>query len=56
VVYAGLGESDKALAELEKAYNDRSLSPVLVRFDPRLNVLRSERRFRDFIRHVGLPS
>jgi tetratricopeptide (TPR) repeat protein len=56
VVYAGLGESDKALAELEKAYNERSLSPVTLRFDPRLNVLRSEPRFRDFIRHVGLPA
>jgi serine/threonine-protein kinase len=56
VVYAGLGQNDQALSELEKAYNQRSLSPVSLRFDPRLNGLRSEPRFRDFTRRVGLPS
>ena len=29
VIYAGLGQNDQALAELEKAYNERSLSPVV---------------------------
>jgi DNA-binding winged helix-turn-helix (wHTH) protein/TolB-like protein/Tfp pilus assembly protein PilF len=56
LIYAGLGQNHQALSELEKAYNQRSLSPVSVRFDPRLNVLRSEPRFRDFVRRVGLPS
>jgi DNA-binding winged helix-turn-helix (wHTH) protein/tetratricopeptide (TPR) repeat protein len=56
VIYAGLGQNDQALAELEKAYNERSLSPVSLRFDPRLNGLRSEPRFRDFTRRVGLPN
>ncbi|HMG75392.1 MAG TPA: winged helix-turn-helix domain-containing protein [Pyrinomonadaceae bacterium] len=56
VVYAGLGQNDQALSELEKAYNQRSLSPASLRFDPRLNGLRSEPRFRDFTRRVGLPS
>jgi tetratricopeptide (TPR) repeat protein len=56
VVYAGLGQTDQALSELEKAYTERSLSPVSLRFDPRLNGLRSEPRFRDFTRRVGLPS
>jgi serine/threonine-protein kinase len=56
VIYAGLGQTDQALAELEKAYNQRSLSPVSLRFDPRLNGLRSEPRFRDFTRRVGLQS
>jgi DNA-binding winged helix-turn-helix (wHTH) protein/TolB-like protein/Flp pilus assembly protein TadD len=56
VIYAGLGQNDQALSELEQAYNQRSLSPVSVRFDPRLKGLRSEPRFRDFIRRVGLPS
>ena len=56
VVYAGLGQIDEALSELDKAYNQRSLSPVMLGFDPRLNVLRSEPRFRDFMRRLGLPS
>lgn len=56
LIYAGLGQNDQALAELEKAYNERSLAPVQLKCDPRLNGLRSEPRFRDFTRRVGLPS
>jgi tetratricopeptide (TPR) repeat protein len=56
VIYAGLGQGDQALKELEKAYNERSLAPVSLKCDPRLNGLRSEPRFRDFVRRVGLPS
>jgi tetratricopeptide (TPR) repeat protein len=55
LIYAGLGQNDRALSELEKAYNERSLLPVALRWDPRLNGLRSEPRFRDFMRRVGLP-
>jgi DNA-binding winged helix-turn-helix (wHTH) protein/tetratricopeptide (TPR) repeat protein len=55
VIYAGLGKNDQALSELEKAYNERSMAPVRLRCDPRLNGLRSEPRFRDFVRRVGLP-
>jgi DNA-binding winged helix-turn-helix (wHTH) protein/TolB-like protein/Flp pilus assembly protein TadD len=55
VIYAGLGQNDQAFSELEKAYDERSLSPVVLRCDPRLNGLRSEPRFRDFMRRVGLP-
>ncbi|PYS33836.1 MAG: hypothetical protein DMF75_08250 [Acidobacteria bacterium] len=54
VVYAGLGQIEQALSELEKAYNQRSLSPVSLRFDPRLNDLRADRRFQDFMRRVGV--
>ena len=54
VVYAGLGQIEQALSELEKAYNQRSLSPVFLRFDPRLNDLRADRRFQDFMRRVGV--
>ena len=55
LIFAGLGQNDQALAELEKAYNERSLPPVALKCDPRLNGLRSEPRFRDFTRRVGLP-
>jgi hypothetical protein len=54
VVFAGLGQTDQALAELERAYNQRSLFPVYVRFDLRLNGLRADPRFQDFMRRVGV--
>ena len=54
IVHAGLGEKEKAIDELEKAYAERSLAAYLLRFDPRLNNLRSEPRFQDFVRHIGL--
>jgi DNA-binding winged helix-turn-helix (wHTH) protein/TolB-like protein/Tfp pilus assembly protein PilF len=56
LIYAGLGRNDQALSMLERAYNERALSPVALRWDPRLNGLRGEPRFRDFVRRVGLPS
>ena len=55
VIYAGLGKKDEALKFLEKAYGERSLSPVSLRFDPRLNELRGDPRFQDFIRRTGMP-
>ena len=54
VIYAGLGKKEEALKFIEKAYAERSLSPVSLRFDPRLNDLRADRRFQDFMRRVGV--
>jgi DNA-binding winged helix-turn-helix (wHTH) protein/tetratricopeptide (TPR) repeat protein len=54
IVYAGLDEKDRAIDELEKAFAERSLSPPVLRFDPRLNNLRAEPRFQEFARRVGL--
>ena len=56
VVYAGLGKKDEALKFLEQAYGERSLLPQSLRFDPRLNELRGDPRFQEFIRRTGLPS
>ena len=56
VIYAGLGQKDKAFEFLEKAYQERS--PDLAYFtkaDLRMDSLRSDRRFRDFTRRIGLP-
>jgi hypothetical protein len=47
-------DKDKAIDELEKAYAERSLSAPVLRFDPHLDNLRAEPRFRDFVRRVGL--
>lgn len=54
LVYVGLGQKDKALENLQKAYAARSLSAPSLRFDPRLTDLRKEPGFQDFARSIGL--
>ncbi len=55
VVYVGLGENDSAFEWLERAYQEHSswLSYLNVEF--RLDPLRSDPRFADLVRRVGLP-
>ncbi len=53
-IYVGLGEKQQALAWLEKAYQERSWVPPL-RFDPSFDGLRSDPRFADLLRRIGLP-
>jgi len=51
--YALLGEKDEAFHWLEKAYSDEpSLSPVKV--EPEYDSLRSDPRFADLVRRIGL--
>lgn len=54
VIYAALGKTNEALAEIENAYNQRSLVPTSLRFDPRLNELRRDPRFQDSLRRKGM--
>ena len=53
IVYVGLGEKDNALTWLEKAYADRSDWMTLLN-EPLFDPLRSDPRFRDLLRRVGL--
>ena len=55
IIYTGLGEKDQALAWLEKAYAERSFYLTLLKVDPDLDSLRSDPRFQDLARRVGLP-
>jgi tetratricopeptide (TPR) repeat protein len=48
-----LGEKDKALAILNKMYEERARDLVMLKVDPRLDPLRSDPRFQDLVRHVG---
>lgn len=54
MIYASLGDRDEAMNWLEKACEERFNPGVLLRpgFDP----LRSDPRFKDLVRRVGLPS
>jgi tetratricopeptide (TPR) repeat protein len=54
VVYEGLDEREQALQWFEKAYEQRSMHAFVIP-DPRLDRIRSEPRFRDIIRRMGLP-
>jgi TolB-like protein/DNA-binding winged helix-turn-helix (wHTH) protein/tetratricopeptide (TPR) repeat protein len=54
-IYAALGEKDHALAMLEKAYDERSWYIVLLAVDPKVDNLRSDPRFANLVRRVGLP-
>ena len=56
LVYAGLGETDKVFEYLEKAYQDRSNWLVWLKLDPRWDSVRSDKRFIDLVKKVGLPS
>jgi TolB-like protein/DNA-binding winged helix-turn-helix (wHTH) protein/Flp pilus assembly protein TadD len=53
VIYASLGDTDQVMSWLEKGYEERFNPGVLIRpgFDP----LRSDPRFEDLVRRVGLP-
>jgi DNA-binding winged helix-turn-helix (wHTH) protein/TolB-like protein/Flp pilus assembly protein TadD len=53
--YAGLGESDKAIAWLRKAYQYRNGGMILFNLDPAFQNLRPDSRFADLEHLVGLP-
>jgi eukaryotic-like serine/threonine-protein kinase len=55
LIYATLGEPDLALASLEKAYEERD-TRLLEVFDPAFDILRSDVRFQDLVRRIGLPT
>jgi serine/threonine-protein kinase len=55
LIYAGLGEKDQAFAWLERAYVERSFGMPNLNTEPRWDSLRSDPRFADLLRRVGLP-
>jgi tetratricopeptide (TPR) repeat protein len=55
VVYAGLGESDKAIDQLEKAFADRSNGLVFLKVEPELDSLRSNPRFLALQQRLHFP-
>jgi eukaryotic-like serine/threonine-protein kinase len=54
--YAGLGDNDLAFSYLERAYQERAGRMVWLNVDPTLEPLRSDPRFEDLVRRVGLPT
>jgi TolB-like protein len=54
-VYARLGQTDLALEWLEKAYRSRKHDLAFLNVNPQLDSLRSDSRFQDLLRRIGLP-
>ena len=53
-IYAALGEKEEALAQLEKAYDERDAWMDYLAIDPRLDGLRSDARFTNLLRRMNL--
>jgi serine/threonine protein kinase/tetratricopeptide (TPR) repeat protein len=54
-IHIGLGEPDRAIECLEKSYEERSHWLVYLHIDPSMDGLRSNPRFQNLLRRVGLP-
>lgn len=54
VIHAALGYNQRALRELEQAYNEHSLSAQALRWDPRLNNLRRDLGYQEFAKKLGV--
>jgi TolB-like protein/DNA-binding winged helix-turn-helix (wHTH) protein/Tfp pilus assembly protein PilF len=55
-IYAGLGQKDKAMELIEKAYREKSLDVAwILKPDLRTDNLRSDPRFQSLLTRVGLP-
>lgn len=54
LIYVGLGNREEAFSWLERAYQQRSPMMAWLKVDPRFDSLRSDPRFQDLMRRVGL--
>ena len=54
-VYSTLGERDQAFESLEKAYQSRDDELTWIMIDPSLDNIRSDPRYADLLRRMGLP-
>ena len=54
MIYAQLGDTQRAIEYLERAYAERSGDMLFINVDPSFDPLRSELRFQALVRRVGL--
>ena len=55
-LYARLGEGDRALDWLAKAYQGRDTDLVFLKVEPALDNLRSDPRYAELERQIGFPA
>jgi adenylate cyclase len=53
--YVGLGDKDKAFAELNRAYENRISSVMWLKVEPQFDPLRSDPRFQQLLQKIGFP-
>ena len=53
-IYAGLGEKDKAFEFMQKAYEERDEQLVFYKINPFADSLRSDPRFKEIVKKIGL--
>ncbi|MCH7766719.1 MAG: hypothetical protein IH916_09195, partial [Acidobacteria bacterium] len=54
-IYAGLGQNDRALEWLERAYEERSEVLILLKLEPIFDPPRSDPRFQSLLRRLNFP-
>ena len=55
ILYIALGEKDKAFERLEEANRVRDLNVMRLKVERRFDPLRSDPRFDDLVRRIGIP-
>jgi len=55
-IHVGLREHDRAIEYLEKSYDEHCHWLIYLHMDPSMDPLRSDARFADLLRRVGLPA
>jgi Tfp pilus assembly protein PilF len=56
MIYAALGQPDRAFEWLEKTYQDQSYYITWLKIDPVFDPIRGDKRFQDLMRRVGLAT
>ena len=55
-LYMGLGDKESAMALLERAYSEHDLQLQYLKVDQHIDPLRTDPRFQNLMKRVGLPS
>ena len=55
IVYAGLGDKDRAFEFLDKGYDERPSNLESLKPEPRMKPLRSDPRYQELLLRMGLP-
>ena len=55
LIYAGLGDTNQALTELEKAFDENSIWLIWLKVDLQFKILHDEPRFQDLLRRLNFP-
>jgi TolB-like protein/DNA-binding winged helix-turn-helix (wHTH) protein/Tfp pilus assembly protein PilF len=54
IAYSGMGQRDRVIELLQKAYSEHSNAVVLIKVDPMYDPFRGDPRFQDLLRRLGL--